>query len=185
MVQWFLSAEDLCRFTVLQASRRSIQIPQPRLGGFPAEWFGCPYTVRHETATAGREEQRCPFLADECKKPRRREPHIKTGICTVGYKGEFQDDFGPVMICPHRFSVTGLHKAIPEWYFGDLNEDARVAWVNTGGTEEPRAEVSDRTAEDLHEEASRSGDGTGARGAVPPSHISMVIGRVGLNLNHI
>lgn len=46
-----------------------------------------------------REQQFCPFIGRQCNKPRKSEPEVKVGICSLGYKN-FDNDFEP-------FSGTG------------------------------------------------------------------------------
>lgn len=52
-----------------------------------------------------RNEQYCPYLGRECSKPGKSEPHIKVGICSIGYKGSFTDSSRPVIICPFRSDI--------------------------------------------------------------------------------
>ncbi|MBE7468587.1 MAG: hypothetical protein DPW09_23030 [Anaerolineae bacterium] len=104
-------------------------MPEPIIKRYPLELFGYPYTDQSETAQQVRAEQYCPFLGGICKKPRKSEPHIKIGICSVGYKGEFSGKFLPVIICPHRFDTPLLFKAIEEDYFGPLAADEKVMWA--------------------------------------------------------
>lgn len=55
------------------------------LGKYPTEVFGHVYSDTGVDATNDRKCQHCPYLGRECTKPRKSEPHIKVGICTVGY----------------------------------------------------------------------------------------------------
>jgi hypothetical protein len=100
---------------------------EPRLRKFPAELFGYAYSNLGETAQKARKEQYCPFLRDECKKPRKSEPHIKVGICSVGYKGNHSDKHLPVIICPHRFEFGGVQKTIQEKYFPSISPE-NIVW---------------------------------------------------------
>ena len=76
---------------------------EPKIGKFPIEVFGRVYTDVSDEAIKERKKQYCPYLGRECTKPRKSEPHIKVGICSVGYKGSFTDSYRPVIICPFRF----------------------------------------------------------------------------------
>lgn len=93
---------------------------EPRLYKFPAELFGFAYSNLSEAAQKARQEQYCPFLQDECKKPRKSEPYIKVGICSVGYKGKHADKHLPVIICPHRFQFDVVQNTIQEKYFPNI-----------------------------------------------------------------
>jgi len=50
------------------------------------------------------DKQFCPFLQKECMKPRKSEPHIKIGVCSV------ETPEGQVAICEHRFTKDLLDK---------------------------------------------------------------------------
>lgn len=75
---------------------------EPPIGQFPTEIFGYSYAEHGTDAKRALDNQTCPFLSEECKKPRKSEPAVKVGVCSVGYKG-FLDGFRPIIICPHRF----------------------------------------------------------------------------------
>lgn len=90
---------------------------EPDFAKHPVEYFGYPYTNTGRVAQRDRERQHCPFLGDECKKPRKSEPQVKVGVCTVGYKSQFLQDFKPVVICPHRFDTDAVFSGIANHYF--------------------------------------------------------------------
>ncbi len=125
---------------------------EPTLKKYPAEIFGYPYSVINTEVNKNRAEQHCPFLNDVCKKPRKSEPHIKVGICSVGYKGNHSDKHVPVIICPHRFEISVVKKTIKENYFPDANEND-ILWVpevhlnQTAGFFDYVAALVDRTNE--------------------------------------
>jgi hypothetical protein len=95
-------------------------MPEPRLRKYPAEMFGYPYSDLSRKAQAVRAQQHCPFLNSECKKPRKSEPHIKVGICSVGYREGQSDDYLSVIICPHRFELELVREMIRTYYFSDI-----------------------------------------------------------------
>lgn len=101
---------------------------EPDLHKYPAEIFGFPYSVINKKVNKIRADQHCPFLDAECKKPRKSEPHIKVGICSVGYKGNHSDKHIPVIICPHRFELSVVKKIIMDNYFPNADEDD-VLWI--------------------------------------------------------
>lgn len=105
---------------------------EPRIGKFPIEVFGRVYTDISEAAINERAMQYCPYLGRECTKPRKSEPHIKVGICSVGYKGSFTNSFRPVIICPFRFLEDIVFQSIKERFFADWEEIKWVKEVNMG-----------------------------------------------------
>ena len=105
---------------------------EPKLGKFPIEVFGRVYTDISKEAQDGRNEQYCPYLCRECTKPRKSEPHIKVGICSVGYKGSFTTSYKPVIICPFRFLEDVVFKSIQERFFPSWDNVKWVKEVNMG-----------------------------------------------------
>ena len=104
-------------------------VAEPRIGKFPTEIFGYSYIDHGVEAVQALESQFCPFLSDECKKPRKSEPHIKVGVCSVGYQGNFVDQFRPVVICPHRFlEDRTVFDTIEQLYMP--NGDRTIEWVS-------------------------------------------------------
>jgi hypothetical protein len=73
---------------------------RPVLSKRPTEIFGYPYIDDTVDLKMEIQQQYCPFIKGTCVKPRKSEPHIKVGICTIGYKGNFLHEFEPVIICP-------------------------------------------------------------------------------------
>lgn len=96
------------------------------LGKYPIEIFGHTYTDNSEIAINHRETQFCPYLNRECTKPRKSEPHIKVGICSLGYKSSFLNRCEPVIICPFRFLEDIVFDSIHEKFFPNWNN---VKWV--------------------------------------------------------
>ena len=109
---------------------------EPKITQHPTEIFGYPFTNKDSVVQAKREEQFCPFLDGECKKPRKSQPEVKIGICTVGYKGNFLEKVTPVIVCPHRFREPIVYDTIKKLYFGDLPDGYQIRWaseVSCGG----------------------------------------------------
>ncbi len=102
------------------------------IGRFPIEVFGHVYNDTGVEATNDRNCQRCPYLKRECTKPRKSEPHIKVGICTLGYKGSFLDHFEPVIICPFRFWDDIVYQSIHDRFFPTWDNTRWVKEVNMG-----------------------------------------------------
>jgi hypothetical protein len=103
---------------------------EPEFTRHPTEIFGYPFINKSATAQATREKQFCPFLDDECKKPRKSQPEVKIGVCTVGYKGNFLKKITPVIVCPHRFRESIVYDTIKELYFGDLPDGYQIKWAS-------------------------------------------------------
>lgn len=99
----------------------------PMIKKFPTEVFGYPYTNRHSDTLEAINAQYCHYVKGECKKPRKSEPHIKIGICSVGYKGSFQKDYSPVIICPHRLIEPVVFDEIKAYYLAHWNQNPE--WV--------------------------------------------------------
>lgn len=92
-------------------------MPEPDFTRHPVEYFGHPYTKHSRVARRHQDGQHCPYLDTECKKPRKSDPQTKVGVCTVGYKPQFLEDFKPVVICPHRFNTREVFDGIANHYF--------------------------------------------------------------------
>ena len=69
---------------------------EPEFTQHPTELFGYPFTNLSSEAQTARNNQYCPFLDGECKKPRKSQPDVKVGTCTVGYKGNFLKKMTPI-----------------------------------------------------------------------------------------
>lgn len=103
---------------------------EPSISKHPTEIFGHVYTDRSKEAKNALSKQYCPFRKNECNKPRKSEPHIKVGICSVGYKGDFLSEHAPVIICPNRFIDDVVFKTIEDNY---LPKNKRIEWVSEVG----------------------------------------------------
>ena len=103
---------------------------EPEVGRHPTEIFGYPYVDRGEDAERALAGQLCPFLDDICKKPRKSEPEVKVGVCSLGYRGRFLDEFHPIIVCPHRFlSNNEVFSALEGLYLPDAAAGA-IQWVS-------------------------------------------------------
>ncbi|MCU0447901.1 MAG: hypothetical protein MUE85_23625 [Microscillaceae bacterium] len=109
---------------------------EPKIAKIPTEIFGHPYNDHSNEAIEDLNKQYCPFLKSECKKPRKSEPHIKIGACSVGYKGDFLPSSVPVIICPHRFETDYIFQTLQELYFSESNDIkwAREVSIGVGGS---------------------------------------------------
>ena len=105
---------------------------KPVIGKYPIEVFGYVYNDSSEEAINARNTQYCPFLNKECTKPRKSEPHIKVGICSLGYKGSFLGRFEPIIVCPFRFLEKIVFTSIHDKFFPDWDNYAWIKEVNMG-----------------------------------------------------
>ena len=105
-------------------------LEEPKFTQHPTELFGYPYVIKDSVVQTIREKQYCPFLKGECKKPRKSQPEIKIGVCSVGYKDNFYEKIKPVIICPHRLEEPIIYNSIKELYFGSLPDDYEIKWAS-------------------------------------------------------
>ena len=56
----------------------------PEIKKFPTEIFCYSFTDKSEQARKALEQQYCYFLKGVCNKPRKSEPNIKVGVCSLG-----------------------------------------------------------------------------------------------------
>jgi hypothetical protein len=105
---------------------------RPVLKKRPTEIFGYPYVDDTADLQAEIKQQYCPFIKGTCVKPRKSEPHIKIGICTIGYKGDFLRDFEPVIICPQRFKESVMFDVIRKKYLSHWTNIEWIQEVNIG-----------------------------------------------------
>lgn len=103
---------------------------EPIIKKFPTEVFGRVYTDRSQATLDAFSNQYCRFLDAECNKPRKSEPRVKIGTCSVGYKGDFQGTFQPVIICPNRFRENHVLETVKELYLRNWGDD--IKWVQEG-----------------------------------------------------
>ena len=106
---------------------------EPVINKFPTEVFGCPYIGQPEKLQSAIQQQYCKYIKGTCIKPRKSEPHIKVGICSLGYKGGFIDAHLPVIICPQRFKEDVMFETIREKYLSHWTNIEWISEVNIGG----------------------------------------------------
>jgi len=101
-------------------------MPKPVLGKRPTEIFGIPCIEGINKLKAEIQQQYCPFINGTCVKPRKSEPHIKVGICSLGYKTGNSEEYGPVIVCPQRFKGNAMFDAIRKQY---LSHWTNIEWI--------------------------------------------------------
>lgn len=102
------------------------------IGKTPIEIFGYDYTSKVPSFSLAIKQQYCRYLKDTCNKPRKSEPNIKVGICSLGStvcKGKTVE---PVIICPHRFKEDSMFETIREKYLSHWKNVKWVQEVNLG-----------------------------------------------------
>lgn len=100
---------------------------EPTIKRYPTEIFCHPFVDQSTEAKKALQQQYCIFIGGTCTKPRKSEPAIKVGVCSVGYKGSFQNDFLPVIICPNRFREPIVFETIRNKY---LSHWTNIEWVS-------------------------------------------------------
>ena len=98
----------------------------PEFRKIPTEVFCHPFSDTGKEAQSARQAQFCRLLGKECDKPRKSDPTVKVGACSVGYKGGFRAEFSPVIICPHRFREESVLADIAAHYFPQAQS---LVWV--------------------------------------------------------
>jgi len=106
---------------------------KPVLKKYPAEIFGNPYIEGNSNLQNEIRQQYCPFIKGTCMKPRKSQPHIKVGVCSLGYRGDFVSDYIPVIVCPQRFKEDTMFDTIRRQYLSSWKNIERISEVNLGG----------------------------------------------------
>lgn len=100
---------------------------KPTIDRYPIEVFGTVYSDNSKQAILQRKQQFCPFIGRECNKPRKSEPEVKVGICSLGYKN-FDNDFEPMIICPNRFLENIVFDTIKQKFFPTWKPE-QTKWI--------------------------------------------------------
>lgn len=98
----------------------------------PIEIFGYDYTSKSQSFALAIKQQYCKYLKDTCNKPRKSEPHIKVGICSIGSTVCKSKELRPVIICPQRFKEETMFETIREKYLSHWKNVKWVQEVNIG-----------------------------------------------------
>lgn len=102
------------------------------IGKFPIEVFCSDYENKTELALLDRVQQHCKYIRDTCVKPRKSEPHIKVGICSLGSTVNKGNKVHPVIICPQRFKEESMFETIRTKYLSGWKNVKWVQEVNIG-----------------------------------------------------
>lgn len=103
-----------------------------RIGKYPIEVFCCDFESQAESTKLAYRQQYCKYIKGTCVKPRKSEPHIKVGICTLGSTVNRSLDIHPVIICPQRFKEDSMFETIREKYLSHWKNVKWIQEVNLG-----------------------------------------------------
>lgn len=92
----------------------------------PIEVFGHDCSCISNDLKSAIQQQYCKFIRATCVKPRKSQPEIKVGICTVGATVNRSEEVKPVIICPQRFKEDTMFETIRTKY---LSHWSNVKWV--------------------------------------------------------
>jgi len=107
-------------------------MPKPILKKQPAEIFGNAYIEGSQKMICDIKQQYCGFIKGTCVKPRKSEPDIKVGICSLGYNIKNNTEFEPVIVCPQRFKVSTVFDTIRKKYLSHWSNIEWITEVNMG-----------------------------------------------------
>lgn len=105
---------------------------EPTIEKFPTELFCHPYKGQESQLRSAMQQQYCKYMRGTCVKPRKSEPNVKVGICSVGYRGEFLQEYTPVILCPQRFKEDAFFETIREKYLSSWENVEWIPEVNIG-----------------------------------------------------
>ena len=92
----------------------------------PIEVFGNDAIIQSEGFKSALNQQYCKYIKGTCVKPRKSEPHIKVGICTLGSTVAGGLEIKPVIICPQRLKEDIMFETIRQKY---LKHWQNVKWI--------------------------------------------------------
>ena len=92
----------------------------------PVEYFCAELENLSEEDRLNINQQYCRFLRATCNKPRKSEPQIKVGICSLGSTVAGGGVVHPVIICPQRLKEDIMFNTIEEKYLSSWDN---VHWV--------------------------------------------------------
>lgn len=103
-----------------------------KIGKYPIEVFGCDYEDNTESTLLAFKQQYCKYIKGTCVKPRKSEPHIKVGICSLGSTINKGKTIYPVIICPQRFKEESMFETIRQKYLSHWENVKWIQEVNIG-----------------------------------------------------
>lgn len=103
-----------------------------KIGKFPIEVFCCDYENQTAATKLAYKQQYCKYIKGTCIKPRKSEPHIKVGICSLGSTVNRERTVYPVIICPQRFKEESMFETIRQKYLSHWKNVKWIQEVNIG-----------------------------------------------------
>lgn len=100
----------------------------------PTEVFGydCDANLNDKAFTLAIKQQYCKYIKSTCVKPRKSEPTIKVGICSLGASLATDKTMKPVIICPQRFKEDTVFESIRQLYLSNWKNVKWIPEVNIG-----------------------------------------------------
>ena len=99
----------------------------------PTELFGydCDEHLHNSAFQLALRQQYCKYIKNTCVKPRKSEPTVKVGICSIGAT-LCTKEIRPVIICPQRLKEDSMFEAIRETYLSGWQNVKWISEVNIG-----------------------------------------------------
>lgn len=98
----------------------------------PIEIFGYDYCSKDKAFPLAVKQQYCRYIKGTCVKPRKSEPQVKVGICSLGSTVNGSKELRPVIICPQRFKTETMFETIMQKYLSTWSNVKWVQEVNIG-----------------------------------------------------
>lgn len=102
------------------------------IGKHPVEVFCYDFENKTKQCELARKQQYCKYIKGTCVKPRKSEPHVKVGICSLGSTLNKKRQIHPVIICPQRFKEESMFETIREKYLSHWENVKWIQEVNIG-----------------------------------------------------
>ena len=102
------------------------------IGKYPIEVFGFDFEDDTATCLSARRQQYCKYIKGTCVKPRKSEPQIKVGICSLGSTLNKGKEIHPVIICPQRIKEDSMFETIRQKYLSNWKNVKWIQEVNIG-----------------------------------------------------
>ena len=103
-----------------------------QIGKYPIEIFCCDFESHSASTKLAHKQQYCKYIKGTCVKPRKSEPHIKVGICSLGSTVNKSREIYPVIICPQRFKEDSMFETIRQKYLSHWQNVKWIQEVNIG-----------------------------------------------------
>ena len=99
----------------------------------PTELFGydCDEHIDSSAFKLALKQQYCKYIKNTCVKPRKSEPSVKVGICSIGAT-LCTKQVRPVIICPQRFKEDSMFESIRQIYLSGWQNVKWIPEVNIG-----------------------------------------------------